>query len=289
MTRHRIPAELVLVVGLLLTVVAGGLWALETTAHDSRRIEKTADALLKTEPVRTAFAKKIAAALTVPNADPTQALPEEELASALLVGDNAVTRPPFALAFAEALQQVHAHAFDQATGPIVLDQEQVGRAVAQATGGEPAPITISIDGDLIPNFHESDTRLRTTVPLLGVLGVLLVLIALAMSDHRARGVMRIGRWMLVSGLVAITAFWLLPTVLFKPLGGWPAVVGIVTASGDWLVLPAAGLALGGALMIVAGHQWERAAGRRALSVIPHTPGRHVDTGTGTGTGWHGSV
>ena len=38
-------------------------------------------------------------------------------------------------------------------------------------------------------------------------------------------------------------------------------------------------------MIVAGRQWERVAGRRALSVIPHSPGRHVDTGTG----WHGSV
>ena len=285
MTRHRVPAELVLVVGLMLTVVAGGLWALETTAHDATRIAKTADALLKTDPVRTAFAKKIAAALTAPTTDPTQVLPEEELASALVVGDNAVARPPFAQAFAGALDQVHAHVFDQATGPIVLDQELVGRAVAQATGGEPAPMTISVDGDLIPNLHQSDTRLRTTVPLLGLLGVLLVLIALVMSDHRARAVMRIGRWMLVSGLVGIVVFWLLPTVLFEPLGGWPAVLGIVTASGDWLLVPAAVLALGGALMIVAGHQWERVAGRRALAVIPHTPGRHVDTGTG----WHSPV
>lgn len=280
MTRRRVPAELLLVVGLMLMVVAAGIWALETTATNVRRISATADALLKTEPVHTSFAKKVAAALTAPTGEPTQGDPEAALAAALIVGDRAVDRKPFERAFEESLAGVHAHVFDRATGAIVLDPQLVGQAVAQATGNEAVPIGVSMDGDAFPNLHDSNMRAKTAAPLLGALGLIFMLFGLALSAHRPRALMRIGRWSLVSGFVAMIFFWVLPTVLLEPIGGWPGVIGIVIGSGDWLVLPAAVLALAGALMIVAGHQWEGVEARRALAVIPHAPGRHVDTN------WH---
>lgn len=85
--------------------------------------------------------------------------------------------------------------------------------------------------------------------------------------------MRIGRWLITTGVVTILVFWALPTLALLPLGGWISVIGIVLATGDWLVMPASVLAGVGIAIVVMGHAGEAESRRVELSTIPSKAGR----------------
>ena len=85
--------------------------------------------------------------------------------------------------------------------------------------------------------------------------------------------MRIGRWLITTGILTVVIFWALPTLAFLPLGGWIGVAGILLATGDWLAMPASVLAAFGVAILVLGNAGESQARRRELAVIPKPAGR----------------
>ena len=85
--------------------------------------------------------------------------------------------------------------------------------------------------------------------------------------------MRIGRWLITTGILTVVTFWALPTLALLPLGGWIGVLGILLATGDWLTMPASVLAAFGVAILVLGNAGETQARRKELAVIPKPAGR----------------
>jgi hypothetical protein len=272
------PARFLLTAGLLLTIAGGSLWALEATVVDRDRVVAHADEILHQGPVRTALATRLANALVPPDPDP----PDDQIGQpspALPLAEDAVAQPQFTRAFAGALALVHAHVVDGSTAPLALDPHLVGEAVAEARGGAPVtPVAITLDESLFPRAHDSLSRLELAAGLLLALGVALVVAGLVTGDHRARAVMRIGRWAIVTGAVTVLATWALPTLVLEPLGGWSAVTGIVIGTADWLAPVAGGLVVFGGALVLGGHLWDSRGRRRTLAVIPRRQGRRRDPG-----------
>lgn len=278
MSRRRIPTDFLLVTGLLLLVVGGALWVVRDTLVATDRITATSDQILAEQPVRDLLAVRLAETLE----PPVEQTPPDELQAARAVADSAVQTPAFAQAFRRTLREMHGHLFAGDTDPIVLDETLVTEAVRDAGGSVTSRVAVSVDTDVLPDLSRSSRAAGTAIPLLVGAGLLLVVAALSTGEHRARIVMRIGRWMVATGLATIAFMWLVPLVVLRPTGGWLGVAGIVIATGDAVIWPAAMVAVAGVVAIAAGHRWETTGRRRVLSVIPRVPGRHVD-------GWQSPV
>jgi hypothetical protein len=179
----------------------------------------------------------------------------------------------FQQAFVIALPMIYDQLVEGTGTDVTLDPALVDAAIVSAGGTVPAELDLRVQAGDIPDLRRPLELMVRASAALGILGILLIGIALAISEHRGRAVMRIGRWMITLGLLTIAIFWLLPTVAFLPLGGWVSVAGIVLATGDWLAVPAAILTAVGITILVLGRAGEAETRRRNLASIPHTAGR----------------
>lgn len=270
MITRRVSPTFLLVVGLVCVSVGVGLLAFHRTVTDEQTIMREAEPLAKSEPVREEFGGRLAAELTLPNAAPDPAALNR-------INDTAaaaVRTPEFQEAFRLALPALYERLVKGASaGDIVLDPALVDAAVRKAGAEPPAGLTLTAKADDIPDLHGLLDLIERFAGALAVLGLVSVLVGVALSPHRGRAVMRIGRWMITVGVLAIIAFWAVPTLALLPLGGWVSVIGIVLATADWLAVPAAVIAAIGITIVVIGRAGEQEERRRELSVIPKAPSR----------------
>ena len=269
MVTRRVSPVLMLVAGLLCAVGAGASWAVSSTARDEHTILNEAYNIARSEPVREIFARRIAEGFVPHSAVSSPA----ELIRSNDIGRKAVESPAFQQAFAAGLTPIYQHMVRGTTGDIVLDPALVQQAI-RSTGAQPPPnFSLQIASGDLPDLRPTIDFMYTAARALGALAALLIAIGLALAPHRGRAVMRIGRWLITTGLLTILLFWALPNLALLPLGGWIGVIGIVLATGDWLVVPASVIAAFGIATMVIGRAGEAEERRHALSVIPSNAGR----------------
>ncbi len=269
MVTRRVSPVLVLVAGLICGVTAGAAWAVSSTARDERTILNEAYSIARSEPVREIFARQIAEAFVPHSAASSPA----DLIRSNDIGRKAVESPAFQQAFATALVPIYQHLVRGTTGDIVLDPALVQQAIASTGAQAPPDFSLQIASDDIPDLRPTLDFMKAVAGALGALAVLLIGVGLGIAPHRGRAVMRIGRWLITTGLITILVFWALPNLALLPLGGWIGVIGIVLATGDWLVVPASVLTALGIVIVVMGRAGEAEERRRTLSVIPSRVGR----------------
>jgi hypothetical protein len=268
-TRRPSPV-FVLVVGLVCAALAAGMWAVASTVRNRTTVLAEATSIAKSEPVREEFAWKIADAIVPHSAASNPA----DIARANEVARRAVESEQFQQAFVVALPMIYDQLVDGTGSDVVLDPALVNSAIVSAGGTAPIGFTLGVAASDIPDLRRSLDLMVNASIALGLVGILLIGIGVATADHRGRAVMRIGRWMITVGLLTIATFWLLPTVVFLPLGGWVSVIGIVLATGDWLAVPAAILTAAGITILVLGRAGETETRRRNLASIPQAAGRN---------------
>ena len=268
--RSRAPSPVTtLVVGLVFAVGSAGCWALTSTVGDEQTVLDEAYTIAKSEPVREEFAWQVADAIAPHSANSAPAT----LILANDVARKIVGSAAFQQAFATALPAIYAQVVEGAPGDVVLDPTLVNQAFASVGATAPATLQLVAFRSKMPDLRGPLNVLHTMAPVLGALAALLIGLGLAMAPHRGRAIMRIGRWLITTGLVTIVLFWALPTLALLPLGGWIGVIGIVLATGDWLVVPASVLAAFGIAILVMGRAGEAEDRRRELEIIPNHIGR----------------
>lgn len=281
MRRLTSPYSWVLTAGLLLATLGLAAYSIEVTVLDGRRATAVAPTLLKTGFVRDEMSGRVASAISG-----DQPLSPVDSATVKRTADRAVTEPEFIAAFQRALGALHAEVFGDRSGPIVLDQALVRSAVQHAvvvldpTGSGPAganrPLTVTIDTEAVPHLATWGRLVRNLARFGGVLGLVLVAVGFSLEGHRARALMRIGRWALVWGLLGLVAVRLVPDVVLPRVGSWAEVAGKVAGGGGGVLVPIAlALCAAGLFLIVIGARWEGTSRRSVLAVIPHAPRRHA--------------
>ncbi|HEY7439870.1 MAG TPA: hypothetical protein VIC35_10800 [Acidimicrobiia bacterium] len=276
-SKKKIKAQTILVCGLTLTLLAGVIWALQTTAKDTTKLSQTAPTLLKDPTVRTELAQSVEDAL-IPD---QSAVSTDEVNDAQTLAQAAVAQPQITPAFEAVLVAMHAHLFDGAQGQIELNQPAVLAAIhsAEVHGAPIVPVPpsfhVMIDPDALPNLKAAMSRLQAVMLLFAVLGIVLIAFGVVTSDHRGRSIMRVGRWMLVAGATAVTMFWAIPTLILRHMGSWGAIVGILLETGDHLIIPGVVLAIAGGGLILVGHVFDDSRRRRTLRSIPQAQRRRT--------------
>lgn len=270
-----VPARFLVTVGLVLVTVGAALAVVHVTVTDRAGLVARSDEILEQDSVRNALAQRLADTLAPPDTDrPADELDDEN--PALPLARRAIAEPVFARAFTGAVAAVHDHVVSGQDAPLALDPLLVGQAVAEARGGETGPpIPLLLPADRFPDARSTVSRVGRAAVLLLVAGAGVLAAGVIASKRRARVAMRIGRWAIVTGLVAVVWCWAVPVLLLEPLGGWPAVAGIVVGLGGRLVVPALAISLGGAVLVFAAHAREVRDRRRALSRIPRHQGREA--------------
>jgi hypothetical protein len=267
-TRRPSPA-FVLVAGLLSLAVAGGSWAVASTVRNRSTVLAEATTIARSEPVREEFAWRIADLLVPHTATSNPA----DINHSNDIARKAVETDAFQQAFVAALPGIYDRVADGAHADVALDPQLVSAAITAAGGTPPPGLTLVVAASDLPDLQRPFELMISASYALAALGLVLVAVALATSPHRGRAVMRVGRWMITCGILAIVTFWLLPSLGLLPLGGWVSVIGIVLATGDWLVLPAAILTAVGITIVVLGRAGEAETRKRNLASIPHQLGR----------------
>ena len=258
-----------LVVGLICAVLAGGSWAVAATLNDERAVTNEAAAIATSEPIREEFAWQISEAIAAHSAT---------TASSALVLANDIARrvvdsPAFEQAVTAALPAIYGQIVKGNPADVVLDAATVNQAFASVGATPPLNLSLIARRSDIPDLRGPLDVIQQLTLVFGALATLLIALGLSMAPHRGRAIMRIGRWLITTGLLAVVVFWALPTLALLPLGGWVGVVGILLATGDWLTLPASVLAAFGVAILVLGNAGETQARRKELSVIPKPAGR----------------
>ncbi len=267
-TRRPSPTTL-LVLGLICAVSATACYSLSTTLTDETRVDAESYQLAKSEPIRTEFAYQISDAI----APRTEAPSPIDLNRANEIANKAVDTPAFQQAFAQAWPKIYGQLVRSDTSDVILDPGLVNQALATA-GSPPVPdLLLRVDRPDIPDLRKPLEVMSKLAGALAAIAVLLIGFGIAMTERRSRALMRVGRWMITTGIVTIIVFWALPTLALLPLGGWVGVAGIVLATGDWLVVPAAVVTALGITLIVMARAAETEVRRRDLSVIPQSIGR----------------
>jgi hypothetical protein len=266
---RRVSPTFVLVTALLCLAVAGGMWAVASTARNRSTVLAEARTIAESEPVREHFAWQIADALVPHSAASNPA----DITRSNDIARKAVESDAFQQAFVAALPAIYDRVVEGATADVVLDRGLASSAVLSAGGTPPPDLTLQVRASDLPDLRRPlELMMRASVAL-AILGLLLLVVAVATTSHRGRAVMRVGRWMITVGLLTIVTFWLLPTLALLPLGGWVGVIGIILATGDWLALPAALLTAAGITIVVLGRAGEAETRRRNLANIPQQIGR----------------
>ena len=268
--RSRAPSPVTtLVVGLVFAVGSAGCWALTSTVGDEQTVLDEAYTIARSEPVREEFASQIAAAIAPRSAGSAP----EALNLANELARKTVGTAAFQQAFATALPAMYAQVVDGEPNDVVLDPTLVKQAFASVGATPPANLQLVALRSRMPDLRGPMDVLHTMTSALGAFAAALIGLGLALAPHRGRAIMRVGRWLITTGVVAILLFWALPTLALLPLGGWIGVIGIVLATGDWLVVPASVLAAFGIAILVMGRAGEAEDRRRELAVIPSHLGR----------------
>jgi hypothetical protein len=268
---RRPSPTFLLVLGLTCLAIGGALLAVHRTITDEPTILRESGALARSEPVREEFAGRIAAAMTPPSIAPDPAALHQTNETARA----AVQTPQFEEAFQLALPTIYARMVNGVDTPVTLDPALIAAAIRSTGVLPPANLHVDIDADSIPDLRRPLDLAARAATALGVLGLVLVVAGLVLSPHRGRAVMRIGRWLITVGVLAILLFWAIPTLALLPLGGWVGVAGILLATGEWIVVPAAVVAAVGVTILVFGRLDEDGDRRRELSVIPKVPTRRT--------------
>lgn len=271
MTRRFSPT-FVLVTGLVCATLATGMWAVGSTIRNRATVLAESDSIARSEPVREEFSWQIADALVPHNAESNPL----ELTRANEVARRAVESPEFVQAFVAALPGLYALTVDGSQDTVALDRALIDRAVVSAGAVPPSDLALHIGPGDVPDLRRPLDMMLKGAAALGAFAVVLIALGVALADHRGRAVMRIGRWLITIGVLAILTFWLLPNLAFLPFGGWISVVGIVLATGDWLAVPAALLIALGITILVMGRAGETHTRRQNLAMIPTpTVGSHT--------------
>lgn len=267
-TRGPSPTAL-LVLGLVCAVSAAACFAISTTLNDEKRVNAEAYQLAKSEPIRTEFAYQISDAIAPRTTSPNPI----DLNRANDTADKAVETPAFQEAFAQAWPNVYGQLIHGDQADVALDPGLVNQAITSSGAIPPPNLMLEVKRSSLPDLRKPIEVIGKLAGGLAAIAVLLIAIAIAMTDRRNRALMRIGRWMITTGIVTIVVFWALPTLALLPLGGWVGVFGIVLATGDWLVVPAAVTAALGLTVLLMARAGETETRRRDLAVIPHSVGR----------------
>ncbi len=269
MRTRRPSPDLLLVLGLICAVLGAAIWATTATITDEHTILNEAESIAKSEPVREEFTNQIAASIT----------PQSAISSVAAInlsndlGRKVVATPAFVQAFANGLPGIYGQVVDGQRNDVVLDPALVNQAFTEAGASPPANLRLAIDGGRLPDLRQAIELLDPFALAFGILAAVGIGLGLALSPHRHRAIMRIGRWLITTGIFAIVTFWALPTLALLPLGGWIGVIGIVLSTGDWMAVPAAVLTAFGIAIVVVGRAGDAGARRQELSVIPIVPGR----------------
>jgi len=264
MHTRRLSPTTTLVLGLTAAVAALGCWAVSSTVTDRHTVVNEAYTIAKSEPVREEFAWKIADAIAPHSATSSPAA----LNLSNDIARKVVETTAFQQAFASALPAIYDEVVNGAPGDVTLDAGLVAQAFAEAGAPQPPNLTLTVTRGQVPDLRDTLSVMDNLTAILAALAVLLIGIGVAIAPHRGRAIMRIGRWLITTGLAAVLMFWALPTLALLPLGGWIGVIGIVLATGDWLVVPASVLAAFGIAIVVMGRAGEAEGRRRELAVIP---------------------
>jgi hypothetical protein len=272
--RQRVAPGTVLTIGLCLASVAFVMWAVESTVVDRGPLHDEAREVLAESPAQKAMHTRLAQAIALSRAVDPAAL------DALV--DRTMEQPEFVEAFAGALDHVQEHVVEGATGAITLNPGLVTAAVRAAATGNPQvnaplatqnPIVVQIPDDEIPDLAQWARLWEAVTRGLTLFGLLLVGYGILVSDHRVWAFGRVGRWAIVVGSGTVVAFWLVPRLLVRPMGGWIAIGGAVAGASEELVPVALALVALGALAVIASHRWGDSDRRRVLSAIPRAPTR----------------
>ena len=257
-------------VGLSCAVLAGALWSVKTTIVDRGTILREANTMARSEPVREEFARQIAVAIVPHSAvsDPTVINAANDTAR------QAVKTPEFQAAFTAVVPELYSQVVDGGGADVVLDHALINEAITSTGTAMPEGLELRIEKGVLPDLRRTLEIMGRAATVLGAVAALLIGIGLALSSHRGRAVMRIGRWLVTVGIGTIVVFWALPTLALLPLGGWISLFGIVLVTGDWLAVPAAVLTAIGIAIVVIGSAEESEERRRRLAVIPTTSGRN---------------
>ncbi len=269
MFTRRLSPVTTLVVGLLCAVLAGGCWAIAATLNDEHAVTNEASTIAKSGPVREAFAWQIAEAIAPHSA--TTATSALQLAND--IADRVVESAAFQQAVTAALPGIYGQIVKGDPADVVLDPALVNQAFASVGATAPPNLSVVARRAQIPDLRGILDVLQPLTVVFAAIAALLIGLGLSLAPHRGRAFMRIGRWLITTGILTVVIFWALPTLAFLPLGGWIGIVGILLATGDWLAMPAAILAAFGVAILVLGNAGETQSRRRELSVIPTPAGR----------------
>ena len=269
MFTRRLSPVTTLVIGLLCAVLAGGCWAIAATLNDERAVTNEASAIAKSEPVRTAFAWQIADALAPHSA----ATATSALQLANDIANRVVKSAAFQQAVAAALPAIYGQVVKGNPADVVLDPALVNQAFVSIGATAPPDLALVARRSELPDLRSTLDVMQKLSVVFAAFAALLIGFGVSIAPHRGRAVMRIGRWLITTGVLTVLIFWALPTLAFLPLGGWIGVVGILLATGDWLAMPASVLAALGVAILVLGNAGETQARRKELAVIPKAAGR----------------
>jgi hypothetical protein len=278
---RKVSSRFLLSAGLILATVGYVAYGLEATVLDAHRVNHAAHDMLKTSPVRDPLSRRLAYAIAT-HMPPGVPLDQPMLEQA---SHQALKRPAFVDAFSGALIAVQQHVFSHGTGLIALNTTLVTDAARQALTEVDAPaagllppdtqLIVLVDTDKIPDLGIWAGPIRITARAAGLLGAVMLVLGFATDKHRARALGRIGRWMLMIGIVQLIFFVALPKLVLPQFGGWAEVAGTVISTGSFFVAPALALIGFGIGMIVFGGRWSGVERRHVLAVLPTVRTRRV--------------
>lgn len=276
----RSSAPAVLTIGLVLACVAGLAACVEVAVLDQGAVEADAGRMIETRQVESSLLPRAAAVLaTVAPAGSTLGGDPEAAAETML--DD----PSFTAAFAGAIGAVSRHVLEGETGPIELDPTLVHTAAVatisavdpSAAGlgaGDPGP-TVALDSDAVPSLNGTAAAVRFIGSVAGILGLILIVTGIALSEQRIRAFARLGRWIAGTGVFVLFAFWLVPEFVLPFIGGWTEVAGVVISSGSVFLLPGLVLVAVGFALNFSANRLVALGREHTLSVVPKAPMRRT--------------
>lgn len=276
----RSSAPAVLTIGLVLACVAGLAACIEVAALDRSAVEADSRRLLETSQVESSLRPRAGAVLAAVAPAGSTLGGDPDAAAETMLHD-----PSFTQAFAVALGSVSRHAFEGETGPIDLDPTLVHTAAIATisaldptagglSAGDPGP-TIALDTGAIPELNGVASAVGVVGAFAGILGLILIVAGIALSEKRIRAFGRLGRWIVGAGVVVLFMFWLLPEFVLPLIGGWTEVAGVVMSSGGAFLLPGLILVAVGVAVNVAANRLIALGREHTLSVVPKAPMRRT--------------
>jgi hypothetical protein len=278
----RSSAPTVLTIGLVLACVAVLAACIEVAVVDQRAVETDAGRLLETNQIEASLRPRAAAVLATLTPAGTTLGGQPDAGGRTMLHD-----PAFTQAFAGALGSVSRHVFDGETGPIELDPVLVHAAAVStistldpAAAGRPVGdpgATIALDSEAIPNLNGLDSTVGVVGAVAGVLGLILIVAGILLSERRVRAFGRVGRWIAGTGIALLFGFWLLPQFAFALVGGWTEVAGVVMSSGSAFLVPGLVLTAVGFAVNFGANRLIALGREHTLAVVPKAPMRRTTT------------